>query len=498
MLVARGRRWYQAVLAEMRNEPRRALSLASGRVLRLGLALAALTSSSTTRAQQAEQAHVERSPAPKQTTLVREDRAVVTAQSETYLQLFRRALLPGSHGSIVTADWGSPITQYLFVRARDVDAPWRQDSIEIEVGVWGQVWPTEARFERPFDGDIQSANLAYRAGPLLVRLGRQLVAGGAARFARFDGLAASAALPAGLSLTGYGGWAVLPRWDGLAGYHRLGIAERELLMAPLPSLSRAEHWLSGARLGLHQEWLSGALSFHEQREAGGLERRNLGVDAAANLGERAQAGGSALLELDQRRLAEARAWLELRPWHGLAATLEGLRTKPALLLSRQSVLSVFATGAYDELGGTASWRALSWLRFEGHSYVELYEVGRPGARFEGGSRLDLEDPKHTSVRLAYGRVLVADRGYHAVRLALSRHLTPRLAGTLQAYGYLYDVPVLGFSSSAAYSSTLDYALSEAVDLLWGASVFRSPYARLDAQAVLRLTVQLDSTGRRAQ
>src|SRR4051794_6876258 len=52
------------------------------------------------------------------------DRFSVNAQTETYVQLYRRALLPGQNGQVVPTETAVPITEYLFANARDVDAPW--------------------------------------------------------------------------------------------------------------------------------------------------------------------------------------------------------------------------------------------------------------------------------------------------------------------------------------------------------------------------------------
>jgi hypothetical protein len=427
------------------------------------------------------------------------DRLTLLARSETYLQLFRRALVPGPAGSMVTSEAASPFTQYLMVQARDADSPWQRDSVDVEVGAWGRVWPTSAGYERPFDGDLQTANIGLRAGPLRLRAGRQVMAGGAARFTRFDGLRLTVSLPAELYLTAYGGWTALPRWDARPGYHRLGIAERELSPGQALTLARGAHWLSGGRAGYAGERANAGVSFHEQRESGGLAHRNLALDASGVLAAEVTAGGSLLYELDQRHVAEARAWLDLRPVEGLGVTLEGLRTKPALFLSRQSVLSVFGTSAYDEVGGFLTWQVLEPLRLETSGYLEKYDTGRPGARSDIVARLELGAAHRTLVRAGYGRVLVADTGYHSVRFSMARDVTKELVGSVEAYGYFYDQPVRGYRASEVYSATLGYRASELLELLWGASLFHSPYARLDAQTLLRLSYELDASPRgRAQ
>src|SRR6187399_2715909 len=87
------------------------------------------------------------------------DRFTVLGQSETYVQLYRQALLPGQNGTQVPTETAVPVHEYLFANARDVDAPWQKDSISVEFAAWGRAWPTESSLERKFDGDVQTANV---------------------------------------------------------------------------------------------------------------------------------------------------------------------------------------------------------------------------------------------------------------------------------------------------------------------------------------------------
>src|SRR5689334_3292382 len=57
------------------------------------------------------------------------DRIELEARGESYLQLFRRALLPGPNGALVETQEAAPLHQYLGLQARDIDTPWRKDSV---------------------------------------------------------------------------------------------------------------------------------------------------------------------------------------------------------------------------------------------------------------------------------------------------------------------------------------------------------------------------------
>ena len=189
------------------------------------------------------------------------DRFTWSIGSETYAQLFRRALLPGPNGALVESDTALPMVQYVFVRAQDIDTRWRKDSIDIELAAWGRAWlGEEQQTESRLDGDVQTANVRYRHGPLNLRLGRQHAAGGAARYVRFDGITLGAKPGAGLEIEGYGGFTVLPRWNDRLGYHHLGAAADSLLRDPeaLPEPDRSGYWLTGGRFG----WASSLSLIH--------------------------------------------------------------------------------------------------------------------------------------------------------------------------------------------------------------------------------------------
>jgi hypothetical protein len=247
--------------------------------------------------------------------------------------------------------------------------------------------------------------------------------------------------------------------------------------------------LGGGSLSYQTRRISVMASFHEQREAGALAHRNLGLDARASLGERAGLGGSAVLDADASRLADARLWLDLAPLRHFSLSLEYLHTEPALWLSRQSVLSVFSSDRFDEAGGVATLRLFERLRLELTGFATLYDDHRPGARSEGTLRLLAT--RSTQLRLSYARVLAANNGYQSLRSSLSQRLSQRLTGTLEAYHYFYDRAISSYRASSVYAGTLTYDPGKRWSLLWGASLSRTPYARLDAQTLLRFNLMLE-------
>jgi hypothetical protein len=419
----------------------------------------------------------------------------LSAYSETHAALFRRALLPGPSGALVETDTVVPVHEYLRLRARDLDTGWRKNSVDVELAAWGRAWFGERETERRLDGDVQTAYAGYRDGPLALRLGRQHFAGGAARYARFDGLSAALGLGAGLEVEGYGGFSVLPRWDARPGYHHLGAAADSLLRDPdaLPDPERSGNLLGGGRFGYAASRGSAAASFHEQHEDQGLMRRTLGLDGRVLLIRdlSLDAGGVGLFELDAERISDARFFADVTPLTELDLSVEYLHTEPALFLSRQSVMSVFSTDAYDEAGGSALVHVTPRLSLEGEGSIQFYSLDDRGARGEIAARAFPGAGKRTYVRVGYTRVVAPGNGYHSLRASLSRRITPVLSGTLEAYNYLYDESIRGRTSSEVYSGTLGYQAADALHLLWGASVAVSPYAAFDAQTLVRASYDFD-------
>lgn len=421
------------------------------------------------------------------------DRYDLYAQGETHAALFRRALLPGANGALVTTDTNLPIRQYVLLRARDVDTPWAKDSLDTELSAWGNWTLGDTGPERRLDGDVQVANVGYRQGPLSLRLGRQHVAGGAARYARFDGASAEADLGAGLDARVYGGFTVLPRWNERPGYHYLGAAVDSDLRNPraLPPSDRGGHHLVGGRLGYRVDRFSAGLSLHDQWEHGGLTRFDLGGDTRFDFTDATRVGVNALLDLDATRFADLRLFFDWAAARPLDVSLEYLHTEPALLLSRQSVLAVFSTDSYDEMGGTATVRATRLLSVEASGFAQIYDSGRPGARTETAVRVVTDRSRSTTLRLAYARIQAPVNGYHSLRTSLTKRIVERLSGTLEAYGYFYDEAISGVRTSTVYAGTLTFEATRGLSVLLGTSVARSPYAALDAQGQLRLSWNFD-------
>lgn len=420
------------------------------------------------------------------------DRYEIRAESRTYLELYQRALLPGPGGMLVVTDTLAPIHEYVGLRVYGLDLPNRRDALDVELSGWARYDLADIDRADRLDGDLTSANIRLDFDWLGLKAGRQLAAGGAAGYSRFDGVSVALELGHGLGLQTYAGLVVIQPAARRRGYFLLGSAADSLRTNLFfEEESRAGSWLAGARLNYRLgSRFGGALAYHHQQRGGELDRSRLAAEANAGLGTLVECAGRAAFEVDARALADARVFCDLSPEPSLDLTAEALHTEPALLLSRQSVLGVFSTDGFDELGGRAVHRLLPGLVLEGSAYLARHGGGELGSRSGLSAKLRPEGTDRLLVSLGYSRVIALQNGYHALRAALRRRLWQSLTGTLEGYFYSYDQAIRGSQNSIVCASTLHSELGSGFGVLLGGSVTSSPYARLDAQTLLRVSYDL--------
>ncbi|HZO15319.1 MAG TPA: hypothetical protein VFB62_18725, partial [Polyangiaceae bacterium] len=136
-----------------------------------------------------------------------EDALSYQFQVDSVSRLFRRDQPTG--GAIVAGGYAAPLYHYALLRVADIDTPWSKDSVDTELSAWGNLEIGDVDEVGRLDGDVHVASVRQRFRYAYMTLGRQVRAGGAARFARFDGIAAGVRAPIGLGLDAYGGFTVL-------------------------------------------------------------------------------------------------------------------------------------------------------------------------------------------------------------------------------------------------------------------------------------------------
>jgi hypothetical protein len=331
-----------------------------------------------------------------------------------------------------------PVIQSVTLDVADVRLRHVQD-LRLVVSGWGELTLGAAPALEGATGDL---DVGFVEGKLFdrrleLRLGRQLIFGGAARAQPMDGASATVRLWRRVALNFYGGVPVTPRF----GVHQ-------------------GDFMTGGRLFWRPtvDTEVGA-SFLEMLKDGLQARQDVGVDGRWRVHRSLVLTGYALVSLLELRLAEgdlAAAW---QPLSTLQIDASYRRTSPDLFLPRSSILSVFSQETRDEAGGSVWWRPISRLRAEADYYVILAEAG---AGQRGGARVS------ASLGSAFTTTLAAElrflslasaNGYVQGRLYAIQRLSSAFVATLDLDLYSLEQPINGQHLSFTSAATLGWDIS---------------------------------------
>lgn len=462
----------------------------AGWIGRAGVAVTLLTLAPGVHAQEL------RSPNAREGTTERaRSSAHVHSYVDHYLRLFQRAWWPGGRGELVVTEHSLPMYTYWGVSARGLNGALSSDSLSIELAGFGAYEFIAPVGESRWDGDITVAKVSQQLGGTTLALGRQAIAAGAARYSRLDG--AHVELnpihidgPWWVSAGAYAGFSVLPRWNEQPSYVYLGAVSPDLLRDPsvLEPMARTRHTLAGGRVTLgHAQRFRTMVSYHGERAYGELSRRSLGLDVDMAVHQRVRVFGKSLLDIDSGRFPDARVVVDTQATDDISVSAEYFHAEPALLLSSQSVFSVFAQDAFDELGVEVAYQPMRHISMAGSGFVQLISATEAGGRGQLRLRVLADESSGTEMQIVYSRVAIPEGGYHGVRNSLRRRFGKAWNASVQAYHYYYDKPLLGYDSSSFYSASVGWDLARAWSLSWSGTLGSSPYASADAQTMLRVS-----------
>lgn len=338
------------------------------------------------------------------------------------------------------------------------------DGIRVVFSGWGGLILDIPKDQR-WDGDVDLGYVegAFQRRRFEVRLGRQLLSGGAARIAQMDGLSASVRLFRGLHLSGYGGAPVTPRF----GTHRgdVIVGGRMFYRASIDT-----------EVGV---------SFNQINDQGRIARQDLGVDARYVPHQQVALTGTLLYALPEARLAEATAAVRWQPRRWADVSLEYRRTAPDLYLPLNSVFAVFSQETRDEVGGAFYVQPLRRLRLNA-DYRYLLNQDGPGHRGGGKVAVSLGPRDHTTL-VGEVRVLkVPSNGYVQARLYSVHHLTPKIMAMLNGDLYLMDRAINGLSYSLTGAATLAFELGGGFRLVTTGIAEATPFVERHFEFVFRL------------
>jgi hypothetical protein len=313
------------------------------------------------------------------------------------------------------------------------------DDFKLVLSGWGLLTPWGDAGPLPF-GDRYSGDidLAFAEGKLFnhhrieLRLGRQMVFGGAARAFQMDGANLTFHLWRGLSFSMWGGAPVIPRF-----------------------MTGRGDATGGARLSWRINYDSEVgISFMHVSESGRTLRQEFGGDARWRPLRALTFSGVALMSTVEKRLADADLQMRYQPLSWIEVMADWRRTAPDLFLPRGSILTVFATETRDEAGTSIYLRPLGRLRLEGDYHFVNDDAGW-GHR--GGARVTMSLGRSWETLVgAEGRVLqLPVNGYWQARL-FGNHIVGPVAMTLDLDCYKLQKPVNGETLSFTGSATVGY------------------------------------------
>lgn len=357
-----------------------------------------------------------------------------------------------------------PAFELVSINARDIKNP-VFDDLNIVLSGWGGL-----TFGDPVDKELGSGDLdlGYVEGTafkrrLKLRLGRQLVIGGAAQVMPLDGADVTVMPLEKLGVTLYGGQVVVPRF----------------------ALPRGNA-VGGARAfyRLTYETEFGA-SFIDVLEDGLQARRDVALDARyAPLNTLWFTGYGAMSTLE-KRLSEANLTATWQPVALVQVTGDWARTAPDLFIPRSSIFSVFAEETHSEGGGSLTVNPVRALTLLG-DYHAIKDDDGWGHRARGRVAYDFGVLRRSTLGVE-GRLLrIPVNGYVEARVYGIQHLGQKLLATADADLYHFRDPVNGQKDS--YYATLTLAYDFAPD--WRAALTgglgETPYLSRATQVIARL------------
>jgi hypothetical protein len=344
------------------------------------------------------------------------------------------------------------------------------DDFKIVISGWGLLSPWGDAGPLPY-GDRYSGDLdlGFIEGKLWkrhieLRLGRQMVFGGAARAVQMDGANLTFHIWRGLQLSLYGGAPVIPRF-----------------------MTGRGDAMGGTRLSWKINYDSEVgISFQHISDSGRTLRQEFGGDFRVKAHRTLYFSGFAMMSTTELRLAEADLQVRYQPLLWLEVMADWRRTAPDLFLPVGSIMSVFATETRDEAGGSIYLRPLGRLRIEGDYHFEKDDAGY-GHR--GGARVTLAlGPSWQTMIGAEARVLsLPINGYWQTRLFGVHSFRHNVTVTLDLDCYKLDRPINGETLSFTSAATLGWSFVQNWRVVVAGIADTTPYVSQRFEVIAKLT-----------
>jgi hypothetical protein len=377
-----------------------------------------------------------------------------------------------------------PFFEIIRVSAREIRNPLFQD-LEISFSGWGAVDLADARWDSGTTGKGSGdVTTAYVRGSLAdrrvqLRAGREFVAAGAGRMLQLDGADVVVRLPAGLSISGFGGVPVSQRFAGRSGLTSWNPAGGDLAWGGRLGYALALPGVVGRGLDVGVSLVS--VSDHSDPV-----RQDLGVDFRIQPINRLALVGNATYSLYAERVAEFNVTALFTATKALTLNLDVRHYSPDLFLARNSILSVFTDTNRTDLGGGVRYQFTRTLSssLDYHLLIEPADGGGTEIGGEAAGRVEWES--HGTVaggELTY--LKTGQSGYTGLR-GYGRKDFGRLFVAADLMEVVFKQEVNGQKNSLTGSLSAGYQLARAWSIVVAGRAGVTPYFERQADAMVKL------------
>jgi hypothetical protein len=409
----------------------------------------------------------------------------IEVNSTTLLNVARqtRGGSPGQTPDLVTT---APAFEILNITARDLASSVAND-LTIVLSTWGSYELNDRRWDNGTTGDLTGdVRTGYLQGKLLdrrltLRVGRAQVQTGVARMIHLDGGEAIAILPFGLRLSAYAGVPVSQRFTT-----RTGPRNWNPLGGDLAYGGRVG-W-TVARPGIAGRGLDVGASVNMVEDNGDPVRQEVGADLRLRPVDRVVLTAFGAYSLYDERFSEATFRAGFTPVRRLLVEADYRFIAPDLLLSRNSILSVFSAEERHEPGLGFSYRLAKGLGF-GASYHALLEPGEKAkAREYVGSEADARvdwERGHTMAGLEAFFLDSFENGYVGGR-AFGRQDFGRAFATADVLLHVFREDVNGESSAVTGEVSLGYQILNSLSAVIAGRAGMTPFLERSFDVMAKL------------
>ncbi len=414
--------------------------------------------------------------------------ATVEASSTTFLLLGQEPRFRGGTSpELVTV---APLFEVLTLSARDIENGF-SDDLRIVLSTWGSVDLAERRWDAGMGGRLSGdvttgyVQAKFLNRRLTLRAGRSMVPTGVARMIQLDGGYATVVIPisvAQISVAAWGGSPTSQRFQGREGIESWNPVGGTLAYGGRVAFGLPIRGIAGRGLEIGS-------SANIVTDGGETVREELGGDIrlqpfrSSNL----VLSGFGTYSLPERRLAEASGAISVSVTRRLHLTADARRVEPSLLLSRNSILSVFADSVWTELGGGVTYDIGRGLHVGADVHVRA-EPGEDGSGSELGSdvraRADWSRGR-TSVGLEAFRLDAFVNGYVGGRLWARRELGKAFV-TGDVLGTFFREEVNGYDQAITGTVSAGYPLPYGFNVVVAGSAGMTPYLEQTYDLMLKL------------